>query len=45
MNVLIIGGVDAGTITAAKLNGENRDTEVTIISKGNEFSLAGGGRP
>ena len=34
MNVLIIGGVAAGTKTAAKLKRENRDTEVTIITKG-----------
>ncbi len=45
MNVLIIGGVAAGTKTAAKLKRENRDTEVTIITKGKEISYAGCGLP
>ena len=33
MKVLIIGGVAAGTKTAAKLKREDRSIEVTVITK------------
>ena len=45
MNVLIIGGVAAGTKTAAKLKRENRDAQVTILTKGMDISYAGCGLP
>ncbi|WP_148550287.1 FAD-dependent oxidoreductase [Paraclostridium bifermentans] len=45
MNVLVIGGVAAGTKTAAKLKRENRDFNVTLITKGENISYAGCGLP
>lgn len=45
MKVLIIGGVAAGTKTAAKLKRENRNTEVTLLTKDKEISYAGCGLP
>ncbi|UOW66646.1 FAD-dependent oxidoreductase [Paraclostridium bifermentans] len=45
MNVLVIGGVSAGTKTAAKLKRENRDFNVTLITKGENISYAGCGLP
>ena len=45
MKVLIIGGVAAGTKTAAKLKREMPDAEVTIITKGKDISYAGCGLP
>ena len=45
MKVLVIGGVAAGTKTAAKLKRENRDAEVTILTKDKEISYAGCGLP
>ena len=40
MKVLVIGGVAAGTKTAAKLKRENRDAEVTILTKDKDISYA-----
>ena len=45
MKVLIIGGVAAGTKTAAKIKRLNRDADVTIVSKGRDISYAGCGLP
>ncbi|GAA0090807.1 FAD-dependent oxidoreductase [Paraclostridium bifermentans] len=45
MNVLVIGGVAAGTKTAAKLKRENRHFNVTLITKGENISYAGCGLP
>ena len=45
MKVLVIGGVAAGTKTAAKLKREDRSAEVTILTKGKEISYAGCGLP
>lgn len=45
MKVLIIGGVAAGTKTAAKLKREDRSIEVTVISKDQDISYAGCGLP
>lgn len=45
MKVLVIGGVAAGTKTAAKLKREDRSAQVTLISKGKEISYAGCGLP
>ena len=45
MKVLVIGGVAAGTKTAAKLKREDRSTEVTLITKDREISYAGCGLP
>lgn len=45
MKVLIIGGVAAGTKTAAKLKREDRGMEVTIITKDQHISYAGCGLP
>ncbi len=45
MNVLVIGGVAAGTKTAAKLKREDRSTDVTIITKDSHISYAGCGLP
>ena len=45
MNILVIGGVAAGTKTAAKLKRENRDFNVTLITSGNDISYAGCGLP
>ena len=41
MKVLILGGVAAGTKVAAKLLRENRDCEVTVLTKGKDISYAG----
>lgn len=45
MKVLIIGGVAAGTKTAAKLKREHRDWDVQILTKDREISYAGCGLP
>ena len=45
MRVLILGGVAAGTKVAAKLLRENRDHQVTILTKGKDISYAGCGLP
>ena len=45
MKVLVIGGVAAGTKTAAKLKREDRSIEVTMITKSKEISYAGCGLP
>lgn len=45
MNVLIIGGVAAGTKVAAKLKRDNYDAQVTILTKGKDISYAGCGLP
>lgn len=45
MKVLIIGGVAAGTKTAAKLKREDRSLEVTVITKDQDISYAGCGLP
>ncbi len=45
MKVLIIGGVAAGTKTAAKLKREDWNCDVTIISKDQDISYAGCGLP
>ena len=45
MKVLIIGGVAAGTKTAAKLKREDRDADVTLITKSRDISYAGCGLP
>ena len=45
MNVLIIGGVAAGTKVAAKLKRDNYHTQVTILTKGKDISYAGCGLP
>lgn len=45
MKVLIIGGVAAGTKTAAKLKREDRSLEVTILTKSRDISYAGCGLP
>ena len=43
MKVVIIGGVAAGTKTAAKLKREDRSAEVTLITKSTDISYAGCG--
>jgi len=45
MNVLIIGGVAAGTKVAAKLKRDNYHMQVTILTKGKDISYAGCGLP
>ena len=45
MNVVIIGGVAAGTKAAAKLLRKDRSLDVTIYTKGSEISYAGCGLP
>lgn len=45
MKVLVIGGVAAGTKTAAKLKREDPTAEVTILNKGQDISYAGCGLP
>lgn len=45
MKVLIIGGVAAGTKTAAKLKREDRSIEVTLVTKDQDISYAGCGLP
>lgn len=43
MKILIIGGVAAGTKTAAKLKREDRNIDVTVITKDKDISYAGCG--
>ena len=45
MKVLIIGGVAAGTKTAAKLKRVDRDMDVTVVTKDRDISYAGCGLP
>lgn len=45
MKILVIGGVAAGTKTAAKLKRENRDAEVILFTKDKDISYAGCGLP
>lgn len=45
MKVLILGGVAAGTKVAAKLMREDRNCDVTILTKGKDISYAGCGLP
>ena len=45
MKVLVIGGVAAGTKTAAKLKRVDRSIQVTIITKDKDISYAGCGLP
>ncbi len=45
MRILIIGGVAAGTKTAAKLLRQNRDAVVTVCTKSKDISYAGCGLP
>lgn len=45
MNYLILGGVAAGTKTAAKLKREDRNAKVTIITRDQDISYAGCGLP
>ena len=45
MKVLIIGGVAAGTKTAAKLKRTDRSLDVTLITKDRDISYAGCGLP
>lgn len=45
MNVVVIGGVAAGTKAAAKLKRQDRSADVTIYTKAQEISYAGCGLP
>ena len=45
MKILIIGGVAAVTKTAAKLKREDRNIDVTVITKDKDISYAGCGLP
>ena len=45
MNVIVIGGVAAGTKAAAKLKRQDRTAQVTIYTKGQDISYAGCGLP
>ncbi len=45
MNVVVIGGVAAGTKTAAKLKRQDRGASVTIYTKSQDISYAGCGLP
>ncbi len=45
MKIVIIGGVSAGTKLAAKLLREDRNSEVTILTDGNEVSYSACGLP
>lgn len=45
MNIVIIGGVAAGTKVAAKLKREDRDANVIVLTKGKDISYAGCGLP
>ncbi|MDD5954152.1 MAG: FAD-dependent oxidoreductase, partial [Firmicutes bacterium] len=45
MNVVVIGGVAAGTKAAAKLMRQDRSTRVTIYTKSKDISYAGCGLP
>ena len=41
MNIVVIGGVAAGTKTAAKLMRQDRSAKVTVYTKGKNISYAG----
>lgn len=45
MKIVIVGGVAAGTKTAAKLRREDRSAEVIILTKSKDISYAGCGLP
>ena len=45
MKFLVIGGVAAGTKTAAKLKRMNPEADVTVLTKGKDISYAGCGLP
>lgn len=45
MNIVVIGGVAAGTKAAAKLMRQNRSSSVTIYTKSKDISYAGCGLP
>ena len=45
MKIIIIGGVAAGTKTAAKLKREDRNADVTVYTKSRDISYAGCGLP
>ena len=45
MNVIVIGGVAAGTKVAAKLKRQDRSAEVTVYTKSKDISYAGCGLP
>ena len=45
MNVIVIGGVAAGTKTAAKLMRQDRSAKVTVYTKSKDISYAGCGLP
>ncbi len=45
MNIVVIGGVAAGTKTAAKLMRQDRSARVTVYTKGKDISYAGCGLP
>ena len=45
MKILVIGGVAAGTKTAAKLKRLDRSAQITLISKDTQISYAGCGLP
>lgn len=45
MNIVVIGGVAAGTKAAAKLMRQDRHTQVTVYTKGTDISYAGCGLP
>ena len=45
MNVVVIGGVAAGTKTAAKLMRQDRSAKVTVYTKSKDISYAGCGLP
>ena len=45
MNILVVGGVAAGTKVAAKLKRDNYDHKVKILTKGKDISFAGCGLP
>ena len=45
MNIMIIGGVAAGTKAAAKIKRQDRNANVTIFTKSSDISYAGCGLP
>ena len=45
MNIVVIGGVAAGTKTAAKLMRQDRGAKVTVYTRGKDISYAGCGLP
>lgn len=45
MNIIVIGGVAAGTKTAAKLMRQDRGSQVTVYTKSRDISYAGCGLP